>query len=204
MILWVSTSRFFWINYIYMYCGEFRKHRYMNIICIKKNTSNSICQHLPHSILLFWVLFSLVFTSLHAYIINLLCKKQFHSAYKALHTQFIYNVSMLGMYVIFIAIQHLLHIMTIVEAIPTSWFLPLQAKVEVSSIFQPRSWLRCSQLHQQPVPTVSGFSDGKESACDVRDQDSIPGAGRSPGEEHGYPLQYSCWRIPWTQDPGWP
>ena len=27
---------------------------------------------------------------------------------------------------------------------------------------------------------------------DVRDMGSIPGSGRSPGEEHGNPLQYSC------------
>ena len=29
-------------------------------------------------------------------------------------------------------------------------------------------------------------------AEDVRDAGSIPGSGRSPGEEHGNPLQYSC------------
>ena len=42
-------------------------------------------------------------------------------------------------------------------------------------------------------------------AEDVRDAGSIPGSGRSPGEEHGNPLQYSClenfmdrgtWRAP--------
>ena len=33
---------------------------------------------------------------------------------------------------------------------------------------------------------------GKESACDAGDEGSIPGSGRSPGEENGYPLQYSC------------
>ena len=38
----------------------------------------------------------------------------------------------------------------------------------------------------------SGGSDGKESACNVRDLGSIPGLGRSPGEENGYPLRYSC------------
>ena len=27
---------------------------------------------------------------------------------------------------------------------------------------------------------------------DIRDVDSIPGSGRSPGEGHGNPLQYSC------------
>ena len=37
-----------------------------------------------------------------------------------------------------------------------------------------------------------GGSDGKESACKAGDLGSIPGSGRSPGEEYGYPLQYSC------------
>ena len=30
------------------------------------------------------------------------------------------------------------------------------------------------------------------NAGDVRDSDSIPGLGRSSGERHGNPLQYSC------------
>ena len=39
-----------------------------------------------------------------------------------------------------------------------------------------------------------GFPDnsaGKESACNAGDPSSIPGSGRSPEEEIGYPLQYS-------------
>ena len=39
-------------------------------------------------------------------------------------------------------------------------------------------------------------SDGKASAYNVRDPDSIPGSGRSPGEENGNPLQYSCLENP--------
>ena len=35
-------------------------------------------------------------------------------------------------------------------------------------------------------------SDGKESACNVGDQGSIPGLERTPGGGHGNPLQYSC------------
>ena len=31
----------------------------------------------------------------------------------------------------------------------------------------------------------------KETACNVGDLGSIPELGRSPGEENGYPLQYS-------------
>ena len=33
---------------------------------------------------------------------------------------------------------------------------------------------------------------GKESACSAGDRSSIPGLGRSPGDGHGNPLQYSC------------
>ena len=33
-----------------------------------------------------------------------------------------------------------------------------------------------------------GGSDGKEPACSAGDPGSIPGLGRSPGEENGYPL----------------
>ena len=34
-------------------------------------------------------------------------------------------------------------------------------------------------------------TDRKESACNAGDPGSTPGSGRSPGEGHGYPLQYS-------------
>ena len=47
-----------------------------------------------------------------------------------------------------------------------------------------------------------GGSGGKESTCNVEDLGLIPGLGRSPGEGNGYPLQYSCLRIPQTEEPG--
>jgi len=34
-------------------------------------------------------------------------------------------------------------------------------------------------------------SADRESACNEGDLGSVPGLGRSPGEEKGYPLQYS-------------
>ena len=46
---------------------------------------------------------------------------------------------------------------------------------------------------------VMGFphsSVGKSSACNAGDPGSIPGLGRSPGEENGSPLQYSCLENP--------
>ena len=40
------------------------------------------------------------------------------------------------------------------------------------------------------------------NAGDIRDVGSIPGSGRSPGEEHGNPLQYACLENPMTEEPG--
>ena len=39
--------------------------------------------------------------------------------------------------------------------------------------------------------SLSDISVGKESACSAGDPSSIPESGRFPGEEIGYPLQYS-------------
>ena len=39
-------------------------------------------------------------------------------------------------------------------------------------------------------------SDGKESARNAGDPNSIPGLGRSPGEGNGNPFQYSCLENP--------
>ena len=41
-----------------------------------------------------------------------------------------------------------------------------------------------------------GGSEVKASAWNAGDPDSIPGSGRSPGEENGNPLQYSCLENP--------
>ena len=42
-------------------------------------------------------------------------------------------------------------------------------------------------VYMLPITT-----DGKESACNAGDPAAIPGLGRSPGEQNGNPLQYSC------------
>ena len=46
------------------------------------------------------------------------------------------------------------------------------------------------QEYWSGVPLASLVA-GKESDCNAGDLGSIPGLGRSPGEENGYPLQYS-------------
>ena len=53
------------------------------------------------------------------------------------------------------------------------------------------------------LSTVSSFKNmlprcisGKESLCSTGDVGSVPGSERSPGEEHGNPLQYHCLENP--------
>ena len=48
-----------------------------------------------------------------------------------------------------------------------------------------------------------GGSDGKESACRAGDPGSISGPRRSPGGEHGYPLQCSCLENPMDGGTRW-
>ena len=53
-----------------------------------------------------------------------------------------------------------------------------------------------------PLQHLLGFpggSDSKESACNAGDLGSTPGLGRSPGGEHGNPVQYSCLENPHEQ-----
>ena len=46
------------------------------------------------------------------------------------------------------------------------------------------------------APVVKNLS---ANAGDLRDMGSISGSGRSPGEGHGNPLQYSLLEIPWLE-----
>ena len=43
---------------------------------------------------------------------------------------------------------------------------------------------------------ASWWLSGKDSACSAGDMALIPGSRRSPGGEHGNPLQYSCLENP--------
>ena len=50
---------------------------------------------------------------------------------------------------------------------------------------------------------LPGGSEGKESACNAGDPGSIPRSERSPGEEKGNPLQYSCPGNPMDRGVWW-
>ena len=47
-----------------------------------------------------------------------------------------------------------------------------------------------------------GGSTLKNLPANAAETGLIPGSGRSPGGGNGSPLQYSAWRIPWTEEPG--
>ena len=55
-----------------------------------------------------------------------------------------------------------------------------------------RHAIHISQGSENKVAQLVGGSEGKESACNAGNTDSIPGSGRSLGEGNGYPLLYSC------------
>ena len=65
----------------------------------------------------------------------------------------------------------------------------------VHGIFQARilEWVAISfpKGSSQTRDRIPGSSTGKESICNAGDLWLIPGSGKSPGEEIGYPLQYT-------------
>ena len=69
--------------------------------------------------------------------------------------------------------------------IPSSWSKMAPAAPPNVTLYE----LLCEPLG------FPGGSDGKESACNMRDLGSILGLRRSPGEGNGYPLQHSCLKI---------
>ena len=64
----------------------------------------------------------------------------------------------------------------------------LQKHIQVSRFIDWLSWDVFNDVNFVGFP---GGSDGKVSACNVRDPGSIPGSERSPGEGSDDPLQYS-------------
>ena len=58
-------------------------------------------------------------------------------------------------------------------------------------------------MRSKMIENFPGGSDSKASAYNARDPGSIPGSGRSPGEENGNSLQYSCLGNPMDGEAWW-
>ena len=73
--------------------------------------------------------------------------------------------------------------------------------IYINIIIPAKPFLQPLQVYKVALYAL-GFTDGldgKESACNVGEVGLIPGLGRSPGEGHGNPLQYSCLENPHGQ-----
>ena len=75
------------------------------------------------------------------------------------------------------------------------WEKDRKKRFQIRVISYNRTVIEC-------LSVSSDGSDDEESACNAGDLNLIPGSGRSPREWNDYPLQYSCRRIPWTEEPG--
>ena len=54
-----------------------------------------------------------------------------------------------------------------------------------------------------PVLTMIWFYSGKEPTCRLRRYGFRPWVVKIPWRRKCNPLQYSCWEIPQTEEPGW-
>ena len=72
----------------------------------------------------------------------------------------------------------------------------LEQKVRERARSKPSVWCREPTSYLLTSQVVLVVKNLPASAGDTRDWGSIPGSGRSPGEDNGNPLQYSCLEDP--------
>ena len=71
--------------------------------------------------------------------------------------------------------------------------------------FDAKEMVTTTWVNKQYIKELSGLPwrlSGKESACNAGDEGSISGLRKSPEEGYSNPLQYSYWKISWTEEPG--
>ena len=66
---------------------------------------------------------------------------------------------------------------------------------------EKHKFLRCLYIYKPWASQVAQVV--KNLPANARGQGSIPGLGRSPGEGHGNPLQYSCLENPMDRGALW-
>ena len=73
----------------------------------------------------------------------------------------------------------------------------------ISSLRQEKVYLMIVCLYHHDFPGGRMVKNPPANAGDARDIGSIPGSGRSRGEENGNPFQSSCLGIPTDRGPWW-
>ena len=86
-----------------------------------------------------------------------------------------------------------------------SWFKQInQEKTRVRhSVSLNTGHLKLSIMALEASQVARRVKNPPANAGDLRDVGSIPGSGRSPGESHGNPLQYSCLDNPMDRGAWW-
>ena len=64
-------------------------------------------------------------------------------------------------------------------------------------------WLSCYELPYGKALRLPWWLRGKETVCNAGDAGLIPGLGKSPGEGHDNPLQYSYLKNPMDRGAWW-
>ena len=57
-------------------------------------------------------------------------------------------------------------------------------------------------IHHKTLRDLWGFPGGVVVTGTAGDVGSVPGSGRSLGQEMAAPSSILAWRIPWTEEPG--
>ena len=72
---------------------------------------------------------------------------------------------------------------------------------------EKRTFIHCWLEQKLVLPLwemgLPRWLSGRESACDIGDESSVPGWGRSPEGGNGNPLQYSCLENPMDREVWW-
>ena len=95
-----------------------------------------------------------------------------------------------------------------ISSLNASWFknwlifLFHQSEDVGQKVVPPSFYFLILMLLLQEITGFPGGSEDNESTCNAGILGLIPGSGKSPGGGNGYPLQYSCLRIPWTEELG--
>ena len=86
-------------------------------------------------------------------------------------------------------------------------------KLDSTSWFKKKMWLFFMEgmnlrhicirdLYIRGMPSGAVVKNPPSNTGDTRDAIVIPESGRSPGGGNGNPFQHSCWKMPWTEEPG--
>ena len=87
--------------------------------------------------------------------------------------------------------------------IPPLWVIT-EHKAELSGLYSRfllAIYFTYGTVIQDTTQVVLVVKNPPVNARDIRDAASLPGLGRYPGGGNGNPLQYSCLKNSWTEDP---